>query len=69
MTDLRAGDTIVLGNTKLMVLSIPTFRYERDAAYWRMRARVLDGEWVGQELWLVADKNTGPWETASAGFV
>lgn len=63
------GDTINLGGTNLRVLSDPVRAHERDAAYWKMRAKVLDGEFTGQELWLVADDKTGPWGTPGAGFV
>lgn len=67
MGDTRMGETINLGGTNLKVLTSPK-PSPRDGN-WRIRARVLDGEWRNQELWLVSHKASGPWETSDAGFV
>ncbi len=63
----ETGDKLYLSDTNLLVL-IGAHPSTRDGN-WRIRVRVLDGEWKGQELWMVSDHDSGPWETHGAGFV
>ncbi len=63
----KSGDTIVVRNTRLDVLNGPSPN-TRDGN-WRIRARVMEGEYKGEEGWLVSDTAHGPWEPPGAGFV
>jgi hypothetical protein len=63
----RAGDILFLSDTHLLVLTNPK-PSPRDGN-WRIRVQVQNGEWKGQQLWMVSDHASGPWETPGAGFV
>ncbi len=63
----KKGDVLFLSKTHLLVLTDPQ-PSTRDGN-WRIRVRVEDGEWRGQELWMIGDHAWGPWETPGTGFV
>lgn len=67
MKHTQAGDKLYLSDTNLLVLT-DAQPSTRDGN-WRIRIRVLDGKWTGQELWMVSDHSSGPWSTPGAGFV
>lgn len=67
MKRTESGDKLNLSDTNLLVL-VGAQASTRDGN-WRIRVRVLDGQWTGQELWMVSENASGPWETPGAGFV
>jgi hypothetical protein len=63
------GDTVIVKGTRVELIADPVFRHERDAAYWIVRSRVLEGEYGGSEGWLVASSSAGPWDVAGGVFL
>jgi len=52
---------------KVAIIGRPQFRHERDASYWIVKGRLLEGDEKGTEAWLIADTEKGPWDIVSSG--
>lgn len=70
LNEYRAGQPqtpVIVKGLRVLLITRPQFRHERDAAYWIARGRLLEGEEANSEGWLIADSRDGPWDIAPSG--